>query len=52
MTISLTDRNIEELTDNLRQFGFDIPDDFSNDSMQLLVEIILDTLEIEINESD
>ena len=50
MTISLTHRNIEELTDNLKQFGFDIPDDFSNDHMRKLVEIILDTLEIEVPE--
>lgn len=50
MSISLTYRNIEELSDNLKQFGFIVPDDFSNDDMQKLVEIILDTLEIEMSE--
>lgn len=50
MIILLTYKNIEELSDNFKQIGFIVPDDFNNDDMQKLVEIILDTLEIEVSE--
>ena len=45
--IELTDRQIEDVQDQLKQAGFEFPDDWDYERMACLIESVLDGLEIE-----
>lgn len=46
--ISLTDQQIEDVQDKLKQAGFEFPDGWDYENMACLIEAVLDGLEIEI----
>lgn len=45
MSLSLTYEQIEHIRDGLRTGGFDVPDDWDNETFAKLVTIIIDSLE-------
>jgi hypothetical protein len=42
-----TDQDIENIFDHIKSAGFDIPDDFSNENIEMLANAILDALHLD-----
>ena len=50
MSVSLTNVQIERISDSLKCGGFEIPDDWDEETLARLVAIILESLDIEYAE--